>query len=252
MQVLKLNEFPDLLKNKVAAGFEKLKNYCRAHPSVFNILISGLFIFILLFVFITLANLSPNLQNAIMVIMPAKKQQVSSQEIDINKYIEKLKIENRGIERKLSSVLPYGGYLVVNTTENSFRLYNSGKLKREGSCSTGSSVLLHADSTQQWIFKTPKGVFRIQGKTESPVWRKPDWAFIEEGLPVPASYASERYEYGVLGDYALSLGDGYLIHGTLYKRQLGMPVTHGCIRMGDEDLEAVYYALQGGSKVFIY
>ena len=40
-----------------------------------------------------------------------------------------------------------------------------------------------------------------------------------------------------LGDYALALGDGYLIHGTIYKRFLGMPVTHGCVRLNDEDLE---------------
>ena len=31
-----------------------------------------------------------------------------------------------------------------------------------------------------------------------------------------------------------------------------MPVTHGCVRLGDEDLEAVYYYLQEGSKVFIF
>jgi L,D-transpeptidase YbiS len=50
----------------------------------------------------------------------------------------------------------------------------------------------------------------------------------------------------------MSLGDGYLIHGTLYQRQLGMPVTHGCIRLGDEDLEAVFQSLSVGSRVYIY
>jgi len=56
----------------------------------------------------------------------------------------------------------------------------------------------------------------------------------------------------VLGDYALSLGDGYLIHGTLYQRLLGMPVTHGCIRLNDDDLKEVFNALSVGSKVYIY
>jgi len=60
------------------------------------------------------------------------------------------------------------------------------------------------------------------------------------------------YEYGVLGDYALSLGQGYLLHGTLYKRFLGLPVTHGCIRLNDEDLEVIYKNLDYGSKVYIY
>jgi lipoprotein-anchoring transpeptidase ErfK/SrfK len=43
-----------------------------------------------------------------------------------------------------------------------------------------------------------------------------------------------------------------MIHGTLYKRFLGMPVTHGCIRIGDDDLEAIFNALPVGSKVYIY
>jgi L,D-transpeptidase YbiS len=43
-----------------------------------------------------------------------------------------------------------------------------------------------------------------------------------------------------------------MIHGTIYKRFLGMNVTHGCVRLGDDDLEAVYKNLQIGSKVYIY
>lgn len=144
-------------------------------------------------------------------------------------------------------------YLIINTSDNTFTLFNNGKLVREGICSTGSFVLLDAGDEKKWMFETPKGVLRIQGKTESPVWRKPDWAFIEEGLPVPKHANSfERYEYGVLGDYALSIGNGYMIHGTLYKRFLGMPVTHGCIRMDDPDLEKVFNTMRVGSKVYIF
>ena len=154
------------------------------------------------------------------------------------------------IYSKFSSRQPY---LIVNTSDNIFNLYNNGKLVREGLCSTGSFVLLDAGDENKWMFETPKGMLRIQGKTTSPVWRKPDWAFIEEGLPVPKHQDSyERYEYGVLGDYALSIGNGYLIHGTLYKRLLGMPVTHGCVRLGDADLEQVYKTLEIGSKVYIF
>jgi hypothetical protein len=154
------------------------------------------------------------------------------------------------IYAKFSSRQPY---LIVNTSDNTFNLYNNGKLAREGICSTGSFILLDAGGGKQWMFETPKGMRRIQGKTESPVWIKPDWAFIEEGLPVPKkANSSERFEYGAMGDYALSIGNGYLIHGTLYKRLLGMPVTHGCVRMGDADLEKVFHTLVVGSKVYIF
>jgi L,D-transpeptidase YbiS len=42
-----------------------------------------------------------------------------------------------------------------------------------------------------------------------------------------------------------------MIHGTLYQRLIGLPVTHGCIRLADDDLEAVYKTLAPNSKVFI-
>lgn len=163
-----------------------------------------------------------------------------------------LKVEVVLLQKKINRFTPGGVYLVINTSENTFFLYKNKELVRQGICSTGSYVKLEADNNKNWIFETPKGVFTIKGKITNPVWRKPDWAFVEEGLPVPPYNDSSRYEYGVLGDYALSLGDGYLIHGTLYKRFLGMPVTHGCVRMGDDDLKTVYETLPLGAKVFIF
>lgn len=156
------------------------------------------------------------------------------------------------LQKKLNQLTPGGVYLVINTSDNTFFLYKNRKLTRKGICSTGSYVKLELEDKKSWLFKTPKGVFSIRGKLTSPVWRKPDWAYVEEGLPVPSANDPSRFEYGVLGDYALNLGGGYLIHGTLYKRFLGLPVTHGCIRMNDEDLEAVYQTLPIGAKVFIY
>ena len=157
------------------------------------------------------------------------------------------------LERKLASFIPTQTYIVINTTDNRFSLYRNRQLIREGFVSSGSYTLLKTeDGEKEWIFRTPRGRFTIQGKTTHPVWRKPDWAFVEEGLPIPGPAHPSRFEYGVLGDYALSLGDGYLIHGTLYQRLLGMPVTHGCIRLNDDDLAAVFNALSIGSKVYIY
>ena len=157
------------------------------------------------------------------------------------------------LERRLASFVPTQTYIVINTVDNRFSLYRNRQLIREGYCSSGSYTLLKTEEgDKEWIFKTPRGRLSIQGKITQPVWRKPDWAFVEEGLPVPGPTDPSRYEFGVLGKYAMSLGDGYLIHGTLYQRQLGMPVTHGCIRLGDEDLEAVFQALSVGSRVYIY
>jgi lipoprotein-anchoring transpeptidase ErfK/SrfK len=157
------------------------------------------------------------------------------------------------LSRKFTAYTPGQSYLVINTTDNRFFLYRNKKLIREGFCSTGSYTrLTNAEGSRHWVFKTPKGRFWIQQKITSPLWIRPDWSFVEEGLPIPSKNDDSRYEYGVLGKYAMSLGDGYLIHGTIYKRLLGMPVTHGCVRLNDDDLEAINNTLNIGSKVYIF
>jgi L,D-transpeptidase YbiS len=167
---------------------------------------------------------------------------------------EQIQLEKRleTIQRQLDAKVPRSFYLVINSTDNEFSLFRGSELVRRDQCSTGSYILLKNGDQQQWMFKTPRGEFRVKGKSTDPVWRKPDWAFIEAGLKPPPANHSSRYEYGVLGEYALDLGEGYLIHGTLYQRFLGLPVTHGCIRLGDENLELVYRSLPVGSKVFIF
>ncbi len=156
------------------------------------------------------------------------------------------------LQTNIENLWPYNPYLIINTTKNTFVLRTKKKIIREGICSTGSYILLDAGEGQQWIFKTPKGELKILGKVVDPVWIKPDWAFVEESLPIPPRNDPDRYEYGSLGDYALKLGDGYLIHGTLYQRFLGLPVTHGCVRLGDEDLKVVFHNMEIGSKVYIF
>ncbi|OFX86411.1 MAG: hypothetical protein A2W99_13560 [Bacteroidetes bacterium GWF2_33_16] len=189
---------------------------------------------------------------ALSLIPETHKEYITADSKFVDKYKDKTLKNILKLQRKLDSNTPNSAYLVINTTDNSFRLLSGKRLVRKGVCSTGSYTLLQSNDDKQWIFKTPRGVKRIHGKTTYPVWKKPDWAFIEEGLPVPPANDNSRFEYGTLGDYALSIGDGYLIHGTLYQRLLGLPVTHGCVRLNDEDLKAVYNTLSIGSKVFIY
>lgn len=177
---------------------------------------------------------------------------VSKDSLELEKLLKNTERRITTSLRRLENLLPYGTYLIINTTQNKFVLRTRKGIIREGICSTGSYVLLDAGDGKQWMFKTPKGMFPILGKIVDPIWIKPDWAFVEESLPIPPRNHPDRLEYGTLGDYALTLGDGYLIHGTLYQRFLGLPVTHGCVRLGDEDLEVVFKSLNIGSRVYIF
>jgi len=186
------------------------------------------------------------------LLIPVNKVGAHNPSPEDEKRIKTLGNEITQLEKRIDRFTPGNAYLVVNTTENSFSLYRNRKIIREGICSTGSYISLEGEGDKKWVFKTPRGDFKVRGKLTDPVWRKPDWAFVEEGLPIPSANHPSRYERGVLGDYALAIGDGYLIHGTLYQRFLGLPVTHGCIRMNDADLKEVYTTLPIGAKVFIY
>jgi L,D-transpeptidase ErfK/SrfK len=174
---------------------------------------------------------------------------------DSAEYIESVEILEKSIsklDKQLKEFIPKSSYIIINSTDNEFILKKGDEIIRKGKCSTGSYLMLENDKQQKWLFKTPKGLLTVKSKRTDPVWTKPDWAFVEEGLPVPGPNHPSRIEEGVLGDYALSLGNGYMIHGTLWQRYLGLAVTHGCVRLNDADLEVVYNNLSKGSNVYIY
>ncbi len=162
-----------------------------------------------------------------------------------------LRSENSLLRKKIRAFPPQGRYIVVDTADNLLYLKDGSRTLLKTTISAGSgSILIDPSGERKWIFETPRGEFMIRSKIVKPTWFKPDWAFIEEGKPIPKN-TMERVEAGMLGDYALGFGDGYFIHGTLYTRLLGKNITHGCIRVGDQDLKTLYQSVALGTKVFI-
>lgn len=163
-----------------------------------------------------------------------------------------LETRRRRLQTQLDRTAPPGHYLVVDQTHNRLYLKKGRDTVLMAICSAGSGATLSdPEGSRKWVFATPRGRFEVLSRLRNPVWKKPDWAFIEEGEPVPSN-PSERFEYGVLGEYALYFGDGYMIHGTLYERLLGRSVTHGCIRLGRDDLRTVYAATRLGTPIYIF
>ncbi len=226
---------------------EKLYNLLRRifFVVVIFVAVAGIFLFVIYVV--------PALQE---IPSGGRTHLVNSKELkqssSYKKLITQMKKDIDRLTIKYNNYTTGQSYVVINTTDNLFYLYRNKKLIRSGHCSTGSYMMLKTEEGRSWIFKTPKGKRTIEGKTTHPYWHRSDWSYIEEGSPVPPKDDPSRYEYGVLGDYSMSLGDGYMIHGTIYKRFLGLPVTHGCVRLNDEDLDAVFHALNIGSKVYIF
>lgn len=168
-----------------------------------------------------------------------------------------------------------GYYLVIDTFQNRFHLRRGDLLVRSGFVGTGKGWTENAIG-HSWDFSTPRGLRRVLYKTANPYWYRPDWYWQEQNLRPPSggqeiripdhlswqeqiSYfndsltASERVWVrvvpGALGSYALDLGGGILLH---YGVGRGGNVSHGCIRLGSDDLEAIFRTLELGSPVLIY
>ena len=169
------------------------------------------------------------------------------------KEVPRLRTQRKSLEALLRQKGPHGIHIIIDQTLNRLYLKKDDAVLLEATCSAGSGMILEesGERGRRWIFDTPRGQFRVLQKVENPVWKKPDWAFVEEGKPIPKD-PDERFEYGTLGEYALHFGNGYMIHGTLYERLLGRSVTHGCIRLGREDLRTVWGNVSVGTPIYIY
>ena len=71
-------------------------------------------------------------------------------------------------------------------------------------------------------------------------------------LIIPPFGTNQRKYKGVLGTHRLLLGDGYALHGTDKPESIGQSVSHGCVRLRNEDIETLYRMVPVGTPVYIY
>ncbi|MDO9268474.1 MAG: L,D-transpeptidase family protein [Methylobacter sp.] len=112
----------------------------------------------------------------------------------------------------------------------------------------------HGIGRQDW--KTPLGKTSIVRKVKDPAWHPPESIRREHaanGDPLPAVVPPGPHN--PLGAYMLHLAvpGGYLIHGTDIDKiyGIGMQITHGCVRMYPEDIEALYNSVPVGTPVYM-
>ena len=112
----------------------------------------------------------------------------------------------------------------------------------------------HGVGRQDW--QTPLGKTSIARKVKDPSWHPPESIRREHaanGDPLPEVVPPGPNN--PLGAYALHLNlpGEYRIHGTDVDKifGIGMQITHGCVRMYPEDIEALYKSVPIGTAVYI-
>lgn len=139
--------------------------------------------------------------------------------------------------------------IVINLPEH--RLYYFPKPKK----GQPRIVVTYPVSIGKMDWHTPLGETKIVGKTKNPTWHPPESVrkeHAERGEPLPRVVGPGPDN--PLGAYAMRLGitsGSYLIHGTNNPLAVGMAVTHGCMRMYPEDVEALFPVVPMGTKVRI-
>jgi L,D-transpeptidase ErfK/SrfK len=148
-------------------------------------------------------------------------------------------------------LLPQGPHegIVVNLPEH--RLYYYPKVRK----GEAPYVITYPVSIGKMDWNTPLGKTRIVDKKKNPLWYPPESVrkeHAERGDPLPA--VVKAGPDNPLGAYAMRLAitpGAYLIHGTNNPIAVGMAITHGCIRMYPEDIEALFPLVPVNTPVWL-
>lgn len=110
-------------------------------------------------------------------------------------------------------------HLVLNIPANRIDVFERGEKTRSIEVSVGKRG-----------HETPAGSYRISSVIWNPWWHPPKsrWARNEKVTPPGPN--------NPMGKVKINFAPLLYIHGTMYEDRLGAPASHGCIRMGKEDL----------------
>lgn len=125
---------------------------------------------------------------------------------------------------------------------------------------TGEPVSAGSSSGMwSWMNDSSAPVMKVQNGTvvverNGSVSELPPGEVIRAGktIVIPPIGTPQRKYDKVLGTHRLNLGDGYALHGTQQVAQLGRSVSHGCVRLKNEDIAHLYEIANVGDQVIIY
>ena len=125
-----------------------------------------------------------------------------------------------------ADVKPVDRWLVIYRGERKFELYVDGRLRRTGPVAVGARGM-----------ETPVGLFYVQSR------------FVPRRYPILGAYAFETSGYSKLSDWP---GGGVVgVHGTNTPWLIGQAVSHGCVRLRNNDVLALRKLVRVGTPVKI-
>ncbi len=123
--------------------------------------------------------------------------------------------------------------VVVKLSDRRLYLYQNGQVLGRYEIAVGQAG-----------WETPTGTFQVLDKEQNPTWIHPI-----TGITVPAGADNPlgKAWIGFWTDGKSEIG----FHGTNQEELLGQAVSHGCLRMRNQDIEAVYAKVSEGTPVIV-
>jgi hypothetical protein len=143
-------------------------------------------------------------------------------------------------------------YLIVNTRKN------KAYLKLKNAILNDMDIVLTAFNKplsdtvmSESIYAVPKGIIEVQSKETHPTWYNPNFIYSEKKSQFAEPNSKQKNISGTLGEYALYLGGGIVIHGIVSKDVPPEALNFISIQMETKSLKTIYNSLDLGSRVFI-
>ncbi|ENY73161.1 L,D-transpeptidase family protein [Aeromonas diversa] len=131
--------------------------------------------------------------------------------------------------------------IVINVAE--MRLYYYPKGKKVVDVLPIGIGQLGTDTPENWVTK-------VERKKAGPTWTptaKMHAEYAARGESLPAVWPAGPDN--PMGLYALYIGRMYALHGTNAKFGIGLRVSHGCVRLRNEDIEYLFEKVPVGTRV---
>lgn len=93
-------------------------------------------------------------------------------------------------------------------------------------------------------WETPVGKFKVKKKLQNPVWQQPITGELIK--PGPENPLGKRW-IGFWSDQQHHIG----FHGTNREQLVGQPVSHGCLRMRNKDIQSLYEQVVIGTPIIV-
>lgn len=108
----------------------------------------------------------------------------------------------------------------------------------------GKVTTVYEVAVGQEDWQTPIGEFAVMSKLENPAWQHP---LTKEEIPPGADNPLGSRWIGFWSDGEAQIG----FHGTNQEELIGEAVSHGCVRMRNRDIQALYEKVAVGTQVIV-